>query len=282
MKFIRTASVFAISALLVACGGGGGGDPTPAATATLVTGSGVVAGLGSYLPNDPLVDRYAPSSFAERQRAEPFSAVNSMSDFTFNDAGTKFKFNATGVSLDESTTNAADADVSVSVVVKGGAIWSQARFGFLAYDTTRISTEGREFWSRNVPFFIANVYSPEPLTDTTYATSGLAEGVGVDGDWVASLRCGVSATYTKSSQELVLTLADCFPGDPPGTVEGTIELRPTGSRATGFQRYFGGRSIKPSDAKYAFGGLEGQELVGAVSVSDGVTALQSIVFGVKK
>jgi hypothetical protein len=107
--------------------------------------------------------------------------------------------------------------------------------------------------------------------------------MGVDGDSLGvSLKCSVSATYTKSSQELLLTLVDCFPGDPPGTVEGTIELRPTGSRATGFQRYFGGRSIKPSDAKYAFGGLEGQELVGAVSVSDGVMASQSIVFGVQK
>lgn len=279
MKLIRTASVFAISALLVACGGGGGG-PTPPATATLVTGSGVIISIATSFNRIkyPLSDVIAPTPFVNPQQAGSFSAVNSVSDFEFSDGlGSKFKFNATGVSLNETRT---DTTIS-SIGVLGGAIWSQAQFGFLSYNFNQIDTEGTTYLgSHYVPFFIANKYSPQALSDATYATSGSAVGVGTS-DFGSYLRCGVSATYTKSSQELVLTLADCFPGDPPGTVEGTIELRPTGSRATGFRRYFYGRGIEPSAATYAFGGLEGQELVGAVRVGDGVTSL-SIVFGAKK
>ncbi len=76
MKFIRTASVFAISALLVACGGGGGAASNKSinegsVTETLVTSS--AAGIDSR--HDRMTDIF-PITFSFVEQSPTFSNVN--------------------------------------------------------------------------------------------------------------------------------------------------------------------------------------------------------------
>lgn len=286
MKYLKIASVIALSSSLIACGGGGGGDPASAndttgglPAAALVTGS--VKGLDVALTySGSALTAITPSAVMQ---APTFSSVNSLNAFTLNDSygdsTSQFAFSTAGVSSGNfynGSTNAGATDYSV-----GGTTWSYTRFGIFK---NAVGTN-TQYTIRNTPFFVANVWSGATLTDATYATSGLAAGVMSTSTSKTGIKCSVSAAYTHSTQEVVLTLSNCVKdGDGVAVpVSGTIGLNPTGYTLSSFT-INDGVALTPSNVLsngYKFGGSTGQELVGAVTVS-GTAGYFTFAFGAKK
>jgi hypothetical protein len=289
VKSLKIASVIALSSLLVACGGGGGGDAASttdttggggtAATAALVTSS--VKGLDVALTfTGNALTAITPSAVTQ---APAFSNVNSLSSFTLNDSygdsTSQFAFSTSGVSSGNFYEGSANAAATVYSI--GGTTWSYARFGIFK---NAVGTN-TQYTIRNTPFFITSVSSGATLTDATYATSGLAVGVMSTPTSKTGIKCSVSAAYTQSSQEAVLTLSNCTKeGDGAAVaVSGTIGLNPTGFTLNSFT-INDGVALAASNVLsngYKFGGPTGQELVGAATVS-GSTGYFTFAFGAKK
>lgn len=287
MKSLKIATAIALSSLLVACGGGGDAASTTdttggggaAATSALMTSS--VKGLDVALTySGNTLTAITPSAVTQ---APVFSNVNSLSAFTLNDSygdsTSQFAFSTTGVSSGnfyDGSSNGGATDYSI-----GGTRWSYARFGIFK---NAVGTNA-QYTIRNTPFFVANVSSGATLTNATYATSGLAVGVMSTSTTKTGLKCDVSAAYTQSSQEVVLTLSNCVKdGDGSAvTVSGTIGLNPTGFTLSSFT-INDGVALTANNVLsngYKFGGSTGQELVGAVTVS-GTAGYFTFAFGAKK
>jgi hypothetical protein len=286
MKFIRTASVLAISALLVACGGGGAGVASK--TGTLVTSK--VTGLDT----TPIYEASQPVGAVTTTlvaQAPTFSNVKSVSNFTLNDLSgginSQVVFDMSGVSagtLLDGSVNGSNTSFSV-----GDKAWSFARFGMLKnpVNNTEQST------IRYTPFFVADASSsPETLTDATYQTDGLAVGL-VSGEKANALKfdCSFSAVYKKSSQELELSFTKCsVPGeswtfDAIGKMglssNGTFSLAEVAAPNTEPRS----RVYEVLSSGYQFGGPTGQELVGAVTIKSPSTTdilYMTFAFGAKK
>lgn len=283
MKSIRSASVLAISALLVACGGGGGVASNK--DNTLVTSS--VAGVDA---TPVYVDLSLVGFMAEFVTQKPtFSDVSSLSNYTLNDSSGGGNSPVVFKTTEVSSGNFYEGSVKGTNTSfrLGGTAWSYARFGILLnpLNNTALST------IRYTPFFVADASSsPETLTDATYQTDGLAVGL-MSGEKANALKfdCSFSAVYKKSSQELELSFTKCsLPGES-GTFDaiGKMGLNSNGT--------FSLVEVDPNAASistpyevlssgYQFGGPTGQELVGAVTVkSPQVDTLYiTFAFGAKK
>lgn len=289
MKSLKIASAVVLSSSLVACGGGGGGgdsalttDPSVGgapSTAALVNSS--VKGLDVTLTySGNTLTAINPSAVVQ---APIFSNVTSLSAFTLNDSygdpTSQYAFSTAGISSGDFynvTTNGSATDYSI-----GGTTWTYARFGIFK---NAVGTNA-QYTIRNTPFFVANVSSGATLTDATYATSGRAAGVMSTSTTKTGIKCNMSAAYTQSTQEVVLTLSNCIMDSSTTAVpvSGTIGLTPTGGTFSGFT-INDGVALTPStvlSSGYKFGGPTGQELVGAATVS-GPNGYFTFAFGAKK
>jgi hypothetical protein len=309
MKSLKTSTVFALSTLLVACGGGGGGgggtDPNSnsngGAKANLVTSSVtgvdvayVRRGTGFATPDSNPVSRTPVAK-------EPiFSGVSSLGKFTLNDSSgsvnSQFVFDTTKISsVDIFNGIASEGKTTFNL---GGTDWAHTRFGmihnFAGTDVSGLTT------IRHTPFFVADASStPATLTNATYVGYGSATGTFITVDReVAGIVCSVSAAYTQSSEMLEVTLKDCHLPNAFGVlmeapVTGTIQLlRPAGtflnrSTLNGFSIAYGdpltGSAVASSD--YKFGGPKGEEVVGAatvIGVSGPTYGMFTFAFGAKK
>jgi hypothetical protein len=292
MTSLKTASALALSLLLVACGGGGGGAASTtdtrseSVTTPLVTSS--VTGVDTHYFGISDVNTVT-SNLVET--APNFSHVNSLNDFTLNDSfgdsTSQLTFNAAVVIpapdiYDGSTNNSA---TTFSI---GGTTWSYARFGIF---NNTVITGINQYTTRHTPFFAASVYSTEALSDATYATNGYVVGYRtLGGNGFEEMKCSVSAAYTHSSQELELTLSSCVGKDslvapnPVNGGTGTIRLNPAGISANGFSflrwdPLF--QAVNVLSSGYKLAGPEGQELVGAITLTTGGD-LFTFAFGIKK
>lgn len=280
VKSLKTASVIALSASLIACGGGGGGSDVALTSETTALVTSSVKGLDvalTYVGSTPTA--VVPTAVTQ---APIFSSVNSLSAFTLNDSygdpTSQFTFNTAGIS---SGTFYDGSNTSATVYSIGGTTWSYARFGIFK---NAVGTN-TQYTIRHTPFFIANVSTPATLTSATYATNGLAVGVMSTSTTKTGIKCDVSAAYTHSSQEVLLTLSNCVKDvdGAPVAVTGTIGLNPTGFSLNSFS-INDGVILTTNDVLskgYKFGGATGQELVGAATVS-GAAGYFTFAFGAKK
>lgn len=291
MKSLKITSVIALSSLLVACGGGGGGgssDPISdgsgsggggGTTSILVTSS--VKGLDATMTySGTTLTAIAPSLVTQ---PPTFSNVSSLNAFTLNDSygdsTSQFAFSTAGISSGGFYDGNANGGATAYSI--GGTTWSYARFGIFK---NAVGTNA-QYTIRNTPFFVANVSSGVVATDATYATNGLVVGVMSTSTSKTGIKCSVSATYTQSSQEVLLSLSNCVK-DGSGSavpVTGTIGLSPTGFTLNSFT-INDGVALTANNVYsngYKFGGSAGQELVGAATVS-GTAGYFTFAFGAKK
>jgi hypothetical protein len=151
---------------------------------------------------------------------------------------------------------------------------------------------------RYTPFFVADASaSPATLTDATYQTNGLAVGVMIGEKGKYDLECRrISATYTKSAQEIALRFTDCLGSASAPIVSskfeviGTIGLNTDETTMTFVELGVDGLStgsaqFKVESSEYKFGGPTGGELVGAVTLKSPKVQdplLLTLAFGAKK
>jgi hypothetical protein len=293
MKSIRSASVLAMSALLVACGGDGGADPkaaggggsgsnSGAATATTTLVASTVRGLD--ITN--LASTSTPFIAALVAETPTFSNIKSLSNFTLNDEagsrGSLYEINTTGMSA--GTFYKATANLQATSFSVGGTTWPYSRFGLFSSTGTRTPLPPVQgTYTRHTPFFMANVSSPATLADAIYA-NGLAVGtLAFGGD--TTIQCEASAAYTHSSQSIELTLSNCYSWPSSGLptelpVTGTISMNSKGATSKNFS-FNKTEVLVVESSGYKLAGPTGQELVGAVTGS-GPRGYFTFAFGAKK
>jgi hypothetical protein len=287
MKSLKTATVFALSALLVACGGGGGGGADPNSRGDASAGSSTLVASTIKGIDGPDANYVSTISTVALAKDVPtFSNIKSLSNFTMEVGGptSKYDVNFTGVSA--GMDGFYDMRDTASILFTlGGTSWSYSRFGLSSFTLFKPDPLA---YRRLTPFFIANVFSPATLADATYA-NGRVVGILASVGGYTTISCTASAAYTHTSQKLELTLSAC--SKPSGTiypvqvpVTGTIVLSASSSGVSSpefsidnAQFLFG-----VGEGQFKFGGPTGEELVGAVTVVGSNKSLITFAFGAKK
>lgn len=292
MKTFKTAYAAALTSFLVACGGGGGGaDPTSqsgnsgsgGATSTPSTALTTSSVKGLDVALTYVGTQLTAIVTSAVSQAPVFSSLNSLDSFTLNDSfgdtTSQYSFSSKGIASGNFMDSSLNAGATVYSL--GGTTWSYARFGIFKNAVGLPS----QYTIRHTPFFLANVSTPVTMTNATYATNGLAAGVMSTTTSKTAIKCNVIATYTQTTQEVVVTLSNCV---KEGTttavpVTGTVVLGPGVAALNNFT-INDGTALTANNVLstgYKFAGPTGQELVGAVTVS-GLAGYFTFAFGAKK
>ncbi len=308
MKAIQKISPVALavaSALaLSACGGGGdGGTPAPIQDET---GGGGNGGGTSTLQKMTGVNGLKVTVQGDVKNPDgwqgsitspiSYSNATGINSFTVTDGATpphSGNLSSTGIS--------AGTFVTLSYAKLGGTTYQYSRFGWLN-GSSPVDANNTAFWY--TPFALAST-TPKSPANANYAGKQQAL-VYLEGDTgtafnssAGSATCDASASYTASSQSLLLNLSNCTQVASSFNISGSVTLaNGTGSttltavQAVGEPDQTTVTTSTVNSSNFLLAGPNGEELVGAATVngsiglSDGSgstkPAIFLVVFGAKK
>lgn len=277
VKRILLLYVACTACLLTGCGSGtdvakgtSEQEGANAASGVLLTSS--VSGFDVY--HDAVNTELIPSLVTQLPL---FTNVTSLDSYVLSDGLTpQFSINTTGASVAEWY----QAYTNEVVYELGGTRWAYARFGLFQSVLNDEDENSSNRKQRNTPFFLVNNYAQTAVSGGTYTNNGLAMGVTID---ELKIQCRANVVYDNIAPKAVLSLTNCMRAETdPISIEGRIVLFPSSANLENFTFDGISRWTLVTSSAYKFGGPTGQELVGAVTLSNGAGDYFTIVFGARK